>query len=547
MEDHRCEVILLQTSDVHGCLLPRSYADQSEVCYGLARVASIIKEERRKHKQVLLMDSGDSLQGTPLTYYHARVNSTPAHPVIACMNELGYDAAGIGNHEFNYGLPYLERTMKEARFPWLSANILDTATGQPKFGPPYLIKELPLGLRIGILGLTTSYIPNWERPEHIAGLTFSDPVEAARTWVHHMKKHERADVIVVAYHGGLERDVKTGVPTEPLTGENVGIALCQQVPGIDVLLTGHQHRSLAGYEVNGVCVVQPGYEGRALGKVTLQLANEGDGWKLLHKQSELMGADDYEPDPVIEDKVREVEALTQAWLDQPIGEVDGDLSIHAPAEVRLSEHPLIEWINRVQMDVSGADVSCTALFDNRSSGFGAVITMRDLVTFYVYPNTLKVLRISGRDLREALEQSAQYFTLDDTGAIIVHPAYLAPKPQHYNYDMWEGIEYTLDISRPAGQRVTRLEHNGRPVVDQQAFDVVMNNYRASGGGNFEMFRDKPVVKDIPMDMVELLADYITSHGRITASVNHNWLVVGGHSPAPDLARGSAETRTRAGR
>ncbi|WP_151737692.1 bifunctional metallophosphatase/5'-nucleotidase ['Paenibacillus yunnanensis' Narsing Rao et al. 2020] len=527
MSFEQCEVVLLETSDLHGFILPRSYATRKEVQHGLACIASRIKAERQQHPHTLLLDNGDCLQGTPLTYYHARVNSGLPNPVIACLNELGYDAAVPGNHEFNYGLPYLRSAVEASSFPWLSANIEDASTGQPAFGAPYLIRELDNGVRIGILGLTTSYIPVWEQPQHIAGLRFADPVEAARKWIPVMRAEERADVIVVSYHGGFERDLETGQPTEPLTGENAGYALCEEVEGIDVLLTGHQHRAIADCSINGVCVVQPANEGRFLGKVTLQMEKHPEGWRITDRRSELVSAEEAEPDPSIEELIHEIEALTQEWLDQPSGYVDGNMTVHSHFEARVREHPLMEFINRVQMDASGASISCAALFDNVSPGFGERITMREIVSNYIYPNTLKVLRVTGNDIRAALEKSAEYFEVNAEGDLAVSPSYLAPKPQHYNYDMWEGIDYTLDISQPIGQRVTRLERNGEPLIAEAQYDVVMNNYRASGGGDFAMFQDKPVVRDISTDMVELLADYIRGRGRLTVSVNHNWSVVNG--------------------
>ncbi|WP_168118754.1 bifunctional UDP-sugar hydrolase/5'-nucleotidase [Paenibacillus sp. HB172176] len=525
MSNQLCEVIVLETSDLHGFLLPRSYADKTEVSYGLARIATIVKEMRGLHPNILLIDNGDCLQGTPLTYYHARINNEPPNPVVACMNELRYDAAVPGNHEFNYGLPYLKEAVEASSFPWLSANIVNEASGEPLFGKPYIVRELKNGLRIGILGLTTSYIPNWEQPQHIAGIRFDDPVETARHWVDVLKRQEQVDAVVVSYHGGFERDPETGGSTEPFTGENVGYAICEQIEGIDVLLTGHQHRAIAGCSINGVCVVQPSNEGRYLGKVTLQFERIEEVWTLKTCESELLSAEEYEPDETVERIAAEVETLTQVWLDQPIGRASGDMTFASHEEARLREHHFVEFINRVQMEVSGADISCTAIFDNQSPGFGKRITMREVVSNYIYPNTLKVLRISGSDIREALEKSAEYFELDERGAIAVSEAYLMPKPQHFNYDMWEGIDYELDIAREKGQRVTKLEWRGQPMRMDQTFDVVMNNYRAGGGGNYSMFRNKPVVKDIAVDMVELLADYIRERGVIEAGVNNNWRVV----------------------
>lgn len=194
-------------------------------------------------------------------------------------------------------------------------------------------------------------------------------------------------------------------------------------------------------------------------------------------------------------------------------------------QTRLHDHPFIEFINKIQMDIANVSISCTSLFHNTSPGFPEHVTMRDIVSNYIYPNTLKVIRLTGADIKNALELSASYFTLKTDGSITVSPTYIEPKPQHYNYDMWEGISYVLNISKPIGERVESLQHNSAPLNMNEEYDVVMNNYRASGGGNFFMFQNKPVVKDIPTDMSELIANYILEHKTIEATVNNNWKVI----------------------
>jgi 2',3'-cyclic-nucleotide 2'-phosphodiesterase/3'-nucleotidase len=373
--------------------------------------------------------------------------------------------------------------------------------------------------------LTTDYIPHWEKAEHIAGLRFESVLSAARKWVAYLKDTERADAVIVSYHGGFERDLATGEPTEPLSGENVGYALCREVEGIDVLLTGHQHRAISGQSVHGVTVLQPGSQGLFLGKAKLRFKREEGRWRVESAGSELLSPVGREPVESIVELLQEDEKLTQMWLDQPIGKLLGDMRITDPMQVRLKEHPLIEFINRVQMEISGADISNTALFDNISPGFPPDITMRDIVSNYIYPNTLQVIRISGQDIKDALERSASYFAAYTGGPVQVNPAFTDPKPQHYNYDMWEGIEYKLNISRPEGQRVVQLAYKGQPVDPTRDYEVVMNNYRAGGGGNYIMFQGKPVVRDIPTDMAELLATYIMDRGTIEAALNSNWEVI----------------------
>ncbi|MGG4492969.1 bifunctional metallophosphatase/5'-nucleotidase [Brevibacillus reuszeri] len=516
---------ILQTSDLHGSIYPISYATNEPKDVGFAKIATLIKAQREEADQLLVIDNGDLIQGTPLSYHHARLHPTDFNPMILCLNELAYDAAIIGNHEFNYGLPFLYKAIGESRFPWLCAN-LTNEDGEPFFGQPYLVKTYESGLTVGVLGLTTPYIPNWEQPENIAGIRFLDPVETARKWVRILREEEKVDLVIVSYHGGLERDPETGKATEALTKENQGYELCSEVPGIDVLLTGHQHRMLVS-TINGVCVVQPGNEGRALGKVELSLQQCATGWEVLACEAQLLSVEGVEADTSILEMASPYEERTQGWLDQPIGRFSGDMRITDPMAVRLKDHAFIEFINRVQMDISGAPISSTALFDNTSAGFLEDVTMRDIVSNYMYPNTLVVIRVKGKDIRAALEQGAEYFALDETGEIVVSPAFLLPKPQHYNYDMWEGIEYQINVAKPIGARVVTLTQNGVPLDMEAEYDVVMNNYRAGGGGNYTMFQNKPVVKEIAIDVSELLATYILEKKVVEATVNGNWEVVKG--------------------
>ena len=453
------KITILQTSDIHGSVYPLNYANNEKADVGLAKLATKIKQERAVDEQLLLIDNGDLIQGTPLTYYYVQFLKEENNPMISLLNHLSYDAAIIGNHEFNYGLDVLDRAVQESNFPWLSANIIASHTGDPYFGKPYTIKIVN-AVKIAILGVTTHYIPNWEDEQNIAGLSFNDSLQETKKWVAHIRETERPDVVIVSYHGGFERDLDSGEPTELVTGENQGFAICHEVEGIDVLLTGHQHRALTG-NVNGVEIVQPSSNGQMMGKVTLTLNEQNE---IINKTSELLRMEEVEADQEILNLTSELEAQTQKWLDQPIGKIEGDMVITDAFSVRTSEHPAIEFINKVQMQAAGVDISATSLFNNLSPGFGTNVTMRDIISNYMFPNTLKVLCVSGQDIKDALEQSASYFMLNETGKLEVNPAFIHPKPQHYNYDMWEGIEYVLDIRKPIGKRVTTLTLYGGAVT-----------------------------------------------------------------------------------
>ncbi|EOP66377.1 bifunctional metallophosphatase/5'-nucleotidase [Bacillus cereus] len=516
---------ILLTSDIHGTVYPIHYQDNSQADIGLAKISTLIKKERSQNTNVLLIDNGDFIQGTPFTYHYATYEKNMENPMSLLANYLEYDIAIIGNHEFNYGMDILNNAVATANFPYLSANILDKNRKEPYFGKPYITKHIESNIKIAILGVTTHYIPHWEQAHHIKDLQFEDAFETTKKWVSYIRKHEKPDLLVVAYHGGFERDLQTGVPTEVLTGENQGYAMCHEIEGIDILLTGHQHREIAHTVINGVTILQTGCNGHSVGKVTVTFEKAEQKWVKKESYSELLPVQGIAADQDVLSLVANYEEKTQNWLDQPIGLIYGDMQISDAMQTRLQDHPFIEFINKIQMDIANVSISCTSLFHNTSPGFPKHVTMRDIVSNYIYPNTLKVIRITGADIKDALELSASYFTLKADGSIIVTPTYIEPKPQHYNYDMWEGISYVLNISKPIGERVESLQYKGAPLNINEEYDVVMNNYRASGGGNFFMFQNKLVVKDIPTDMSELIANYISKHKRIEATVNHNWKVI----------------------
>lgn len=518
-------VNILLTSDIHGTVYPIHYQNNENAELGLAKIATRIAQERTQNDHVLVIDNGDFIQGTPFTYYYTKYMQNEENPMSIIANHIGYDAAIIGNHEFNYGMDVLNKAVAHANMPYLAANIMNKQTRKPYFGKPYIIKHIHPDIKIAVLGVTTHYIPNWEQPHHIEDVIFENALETTKQWVSYIKEHEQPHLFIVAYHGGFERDLQTGEPTEILTGENQGYEMCQEIEGIDILLTGHQHRYIAHTKVNGVTVLQTGSNGRSLGKIHVTLTRNQNQWMIEECHSELLPIEGIPADEKVLSLISTYEERTQEWLDQPIGSIIGDMLIHDAMQTRLQDCAFIEFINKVQMDVSGVDISCTSLFHNESSGFPNQITMRDIVSNYIYPNTLKVVRVTGKDIKEALELTAEYFSLDTDRNIIVNPAYIEPKPQHYNYDMWEGISYILNISKPVGERVVSLQYKGAPIHFHQEYDVVMNNYRASGGGNYAMYQNKPIIKDIPIDMSELIANYILERKTIEATTNHNWKVV----------------------
>ncbi len=515
------QLTILSTSDIHGYVYPTDYKQrQQDLPFGLLKVASLIKEIKAKETDpVLVIDNGDILQGSPFTYYTAKQIQQPL-PYTAILNDVGFDAGVIGNHEFNYGKDYLNKAVDALNYPILCANILDDQ-GQPAFGKAYELFQFN-DLTVAVLGLTTQYIPNWEQPTSINGLSFQSVVACAKEYV--PKLRELADVVIVSYHGGFERDLETGEPTEALTGENEGYELLKNILGVDVLLTGHQHREIATVE-SSIAIVQPGDKGHHLGEVRLTVEKQDGKSTILSKEANLISVTDAPIDPIMAKKHHAFQAEIEDWLDQNIGTIDGNMWIEDPFQVRLTGHPYIDFIHKVQMEATGTTISGTALFTNDSKGFGPAVTMRDIVTNYIYPNTLAVVRVTGEDLRQALEKSASYFSLSANKQLEINPAFLYPKAQQYNYDMYAGIDYTIDVSLPLGKRLSLFTCNGKAIQAADELEVVINQYRAVGGGNYDMFSADKIIKEVTVDMTELIADYFKNHSNIQPETFNNFRVI----------------------
>lgn len=488
---------ILATSDLHGAVYPISYADSSPKNLGMAKLKTLIDSLRDEH--TILIDNGDVLEGSPLSFYHYHYHPLELSPMTLAMNDMHYDYLNLGNHDFNYGEEALQKHLSHLDAVCLTSNVL---MYDAPLGPKYVIRQMD-GVKLALFAVDTSYIPHWEQPEHIAHCSFPDAFESAKQCVEAIQSNEHPDYIIGIYHGGFERDLDTWELTEEDTGENQGCRMLKEIEGIDVLITGHQHRSIARM-VNGIAVTQTHDSGSELACIEID--------PLTHTITPSLIQADTDADQHLMSLCDNEEAACQKWLDSPLGTSKIDLRITDEFDARLHKSQVITFLNRVAMDESGAQLSASALFLG-ATGFRPSITMRDLVSTYVYPNTLTVKRVSGKVLKEYLEKDAEYFSIEN-GTIAVNPSYALPKPQHYNYDMVDGIDYTIKVSNPVGSRITRLEYQGAPVTDDMSFTLCLNNYRAAGGGNFNMIKDAPTEKEIPSGMVELMADWILAHQTI---------------------------------
>jgi 2',3'-cyclic-nucleotide 2'-phosphodiesterase (5'-nucleotidase family) len=521
--ERETSITIIGTTDVHGYLLPYDYATDEPIQHSLAQVATLIDSVRRANPNVILVDSGDLLQGTALNEYQVRVGMESVHPVISAMNRLAYDAAVLGNHEFNFGVPFLEKALASAEVPFLAANIYVSGTEDLRF-PAYRIVERG-GLRVGILGLTTPGVMIWDEANIEGLLRFEDIVESTRRWLPELVKEE-PDVVVVVAHSGLgpgsSYDQGAGVPEE-----NALARLAVEVPGIDVIFAGHTGSTLSGERVGGTLIVQAGVHADHIAVAELTVRRSAAGTEVV-SDGLTITTEGVRPHPDIVALATPAHENALTWLREPIGYTPDSWSA---ATARLEDTPIADLIARVQLEVTGAEVSAAAIF-RTDAGFGpGPITRRDILGLYTYPNTLRAVRISGADLRAFLERSAEYYRTLPADDLI------NPTVRGYNFDLLEGAEYVLDLTRPVGFRVSRLTRNGRPVTDQDSLTLALNNYRQAGGGGFDMVSRAPIVYRDEIDISTRIIDYVRGIDtlRIDGVYRSNW----------ELRPPSAVTRLRA--
>ena len=502
------KIRILMTSDMHASIFPYSYADRKEGLFGLAKAVHTIR--RLKDENTIVIDNGDVLEGSPLSYFHFHKNRNKENPFTHVMNMAGYDFYNLGNHDFNFGKQILFDHMRGLKMPCITANV--TNEGKP-LSKPYYILEL-CGKKVALFGVMTHFVPNWEKEENIRDMTFSDAFDTSRQIVEMIKTDEKPDYIIGVYHGGLEKDPLTGAETEAQTSENQGYRMCTEIEGIDVLLCGHQHHPMEG-KLKDTVFIQPAQEGRQIAMVEIDTQSNDISAQLLE-------VDDSADEDILF-YAREEEEECQKWLDQPLGESQIDLRVTDENDARLHKSQVITFLNKVCEDITGADISANALFLH-AKGFERKITMRDLVSTYVFPNTLVVKQVNGKILKQYLEKCAEFFDVED-GKIVIDKLHDFPTPQHFNYDMADGIEYEIKVSNPVGHRITKLKRNGRDIRDDDIFTLCVNNYRAAGGGGFTMLKDAKTVKEIQKNVVEIIADYIIRNKAIDFEPDHNINVV----------------------
>ena len=509
---------ILHTTDIHGHLFPYDYFNDEPSDHGLARIFTKVQEYRAKHNNVLLIDSGDLIQGTPLTYYFNMIEPEVPHPMILAMNTMNYDAFTVGNHDVEQGIAVYTRLEKQSEFPWLSANsCLDDGS---TFYSPYKIIEKN-GIKIGILGLTTPGIPMWLDESLYPGITWRDMVETARIYTDSLLPE--TDILLGSFHSGfdenegLEKCKLMGVPVDNASG-----LVAEKVPGFDVIFGGHTHRILPQNRItissDETLKINSGCHGENLGVVKIIYQIDDQEFTILEKSGWVESVNNIEPSDELLVTGKPYHQKILKYIRKNIGTLIDTLSGEYS---RFKDTPLMELINKAQMDHTDADISFAACFKPELNIPPGNIKIKDIYNMYPYENYLYVVQMTGKQIEQYLEYSARYYVWDrnEISANITMKG--------YNCDMAEGISYTVDVTQKVGKRIKNIiiTATGEPLNINNEYKVAMNSYRASGGGGHmgaANASQAEVIYKSSKEMRNILADYIIKLGEITLEIDNNW-------------------------
>uniref|UniRef100_A0AAU2VAW6 5'-nucleotidase C-terminal domain-containing protein n=1 Tax=Streptomyces sp. NBC_00003 TaxID=2903608 RepID=A0AAU2VAW6_9ACTN len=504
---------VMGTTDLHGHVFnwdyftDKEYDDAAHNDVGLAKISTLVDQVRKEkgRHNTLLIDAGDIIQGTQLAYYYARVDPItgsggkrgPEHPMALAMNHMRYDAAALGNHEFNYGIPTLRAFQEQLDFPLLGANALDAKTLKPAF-PPYTVRRLkvPHGpdVKVGILGLTNPGIAIWDKANVQGKMTFPGLVEQAKIYVPKLRALG-CDVVICTDHSGLDGSTSYG-DALPYP-ENASSLVAEQVPGIDAILVGHTHKEVASRTVvnketgKSVVLSEPYMWGMRLSVFDFALEFSRGRWHVTSVTAEVRNANAVAEDPVVSKLVKAEHDKVVAYVNQVVGTNGAEMrSTEAP----YKDVPIIDLINHIQAETVKAALASTeykslpvlsqaACFSRAAVIPAGKVTIRDVAGLYVYENTLEARLLTGAQVRAYLEFSANYY-VQTTGAVDPAKITNANSTPDYNYDVVRGVSYEVDIAKPAGSRISKVMFQGKPLDDKAQFVLAVNNYRANGGGNF---------------------------------------------------------------
>jgi len=531
---------IIVTTDVHGSFFPVDINSGKILPMSLSRVQSLVESERSNTKQqVVLLDNGDIIQGDPIVYYYNFEKTEVPHICSRILNHMGYDAATIGNHDIEAGHPVYDKLVRESNFPWLAANAVRTDTGEPYFEPYTIIEKG--GVRIAVLGLITPAIPSWLPPDIWSGMEFHDMIESATYWVDFISKNEKPDLLIGLFHAGMDHNYNNQNADTP-KNENAVKLVAEQVPGFDVIFCGHDHNTwneqLIDPDGDEVLILGSRSKAREVAVANIQLTRSSGKWSIQSLDGDNLSMEAYEPDSLFMESFMNAQDEVRDYVAKPLGIFTESISSR---DAFFGSSAFMDLIHRVQLDISGADISFAAPLAINTQIPAGEILVGDLFNIYRFENLLYTMELSGQEILDYLNFSYAgwfnsmkspddhliSFTGDESGLLRTSRPY-------YNFDSAMGIIYQVDIRKPAGQMVTilRLADGGDFLLDQKYLAAV-NSYRGNGGGGHlingagidQEELVKRLVNTTTKDLRYHMMKWIIKQKVITPEPSGHWTVV----------------------
>ncbi len=525
------------TTDLHGMLLPFDNTDGKATDHSLANLASLVRSEGSEN--ILLLDNGDIIQGDPLAYYYNFVDTTREHVVADILNYLHYDAATAGNHDIEAGHAVYDRLKREYNFPMLAANAIDIRTGEPYFEPYTVIRKK--GLKIIVFGLITPSVPNWLPESLYSGIRFEDMVKTAEKWMPVMQK-ENPDLIVGLFHSGM------GDENEKGDDENSSIAVAANVPGFDLIFCGHDHRQdikeITNTAGDDVLLLDGGSRAEALMNANISRRKKTEGKGKYEITGRLIEMNTL---PASSDFIKKYKGVSDTLKNYTAEVIGRSTATVTTRDAFFRPSAFVDLIHRIQLDISGADISLAAplSFDEQISE--GPIRIRDMFRLYRFENFLYTVKMTGSEIDRHLEHSyglwfdkmdnrKDYllrYRYTESGEPVMVNGTMRLRSASYNFDSAMGIRYTVDVTKPEGKRVTITSmSDGSPFHPDSTYTVAVNSYRANGGGGHfaaagithEML-DQRVISATARDLRYYMTEWIKEKGEITPVPQSEWKII----------------------
>ncbi|MBS7399020.1 MAG: 5'-nucleotidase C-terminal domain-containing protein [Prevotella sp.] len=529
----------IETSDVHGSFFPYDFINRKPKAGSLARVATYVNQLRSQHgENVILLDNGDILQGQPVNYYSNYVDTTSANIAAQVVNYLRYDAQTIGNHDVETGHRVYDKWVSATHCPILGANVIDTKTNKPYLKPYTILKRG--GARIAIIGLLTPAIPNWLGENLWSGLRFEEMVSSARQWMRVVKEQEKADIVIGLFHSG-----KDGGITTPHYKEDAALAVAREVPGFDVVFFGHDHTRYADAVTNSegklVACLDPANNAMSVAQADLQLVKKKGHWCVKESQWKLVDVADLPVDNDFVDHFSAFNETVKAYANRVIGTFENTISTR---DSYFGNSAFNDLILNLELSITKADVAFNAPVSFDVAIKKGPVRVADMFNLYKYENQLFVMRLTGKEIRKALEMSYDLWvntmTSPNDHLLLLDSQTrgdqqrLGFKNFSFNFDSAAGIDYEVDVTKPNGQKVKVLKmSNGEPFDENKYYKVAVNSYRANGGGEL-LTRGAGIAKDdlddrivwrSEFDLRHYLMEEIKRLGTLNPQPNTNWRFV----------------------